>query len=157
MLATIAIVTLAFIWLGYESNWIRVRLMIGDPTSNRHKFESMSCGCSNRLHSWRTHSDGDSYKIPARTIKLFGSTLNLYEGCNRCRAKLLRDICKAHKSKLTATPYPASHYPIGLAGGIHYGYEYNTGDIDILIDGKLKASINGDFKRGMIKQAMRVR
>jgi len=44
------------------------------------------------------------WKLPARTVKAFGSMLNFNSGCNIARALLLRDIASVHKhNKPTAT------------------------------------------------------
>lgn len=45
-----------------------------------------------------------TWKLPAKTIKAWGSTINLAEGCNRCRAQLLRDIHNLQKHKYSYQP-----------------------------------------------------
>ncbi len=47
-----------------------------------------------------------TYTLPARTIKMYGSTLNLKEGCNRCRAKLLKEVAREQnkRAKLNFRP-----------------------------------------------------
>ena len=137
MTATIIIVSIAFYWLLLESNFLTIRLMIGDIPTVARVFERAEC----RKHG---HYQRMGYIMPARTLKLYGTTANLYEGCNLCRAKLLKDVASAQKRKSTITP-------IGKKGG--YGIEH--GEIDIYVDGKHKANINSEYKRGMIKQAMR--
>jgi len=42
-----------------------------------------------------------------------------------------------------------------MAGGITYGAEQPYGDIDIKVDGEVKLSLNGDSKRGMVKDFMK--
>ncbi len=36
MIATIIIVSLAMTWLGYESDWMRVRLLVGEPVKPKY-------------------------------------------------------------------------------------------------------------------------
>ena len=37
MIIASIIIGLAFIWLGYETNWVRVRLLVGIETSTKYK------------------------------------------------------------------------------------------------------------------------
>jgi|TARA_R100001530_G_scaffold34985_1_gene27336 hypothetical protein len=59
----------------------------------------------------------------------------------------VKKVVQGQKRKSTIKPIPKLH---------GYGPEIHTGGIDIFIDGIHKANINGNYKRGMIKQAMRV-
>ena len=97
------------------------------------------CRQGDRFFAWR---------IPARNIKLFGSTINLKAGCNLYRAKLLKDIAKAQKSK--ALPQYGN-----MKAPISYGPEQPYGDIQIKVDGEVKLNLNGDSKRGMVKDFMK--
>ncbi len=45
-----------------------------------------------------------TYTLPARTIKMYGSTLDLKGGCNRCRSKLLKEISREHRRKPSFKP-----------------------------------------------------
>jgi len=115
------------------------------------------CIMSNMLgeycHIGRCHlcHQGDrffAWRIPARTVKVFGSTINFKAGCNLYRAKLLKDIVKAQKSK--ATP----HYKNTASSDNRWLGDCEP-NIELLVDGKSIANINGDYKRGMIKEALK--
>ncbi len=130
MIPSIIALILAFAWLLYETDFMRVRLPIGNttyktlpepitevqhnPIDTPYYWKSpelkalclmlcQNCNSSSRLHSWRTcHKDDErwtAWKLPAKTIKAFDSTLNLAEGCNITRSNLLKDIAHEHKKK----------------------------------------------------------
>jgi len=139
-----------FIWLLKETDWLRVNLMppISKPKLKPH-FEPMICwnGC-------RKHNNGikSTYELPARTVRAWASTMNFRPGCNRCRAKLLRDIVKLQKSKVLPT-YKSND---GYRPSTPYSNRYDEPVIEILIDGKPKGTVTGiEFKRGMIRQLIK--
>jgi hypothetical protein len=153
-----AILTPTFLWLGYETQWMTVILMVGDLPERELKFEPMYCRERSRLYSWRPHGDGVSYKIPARTIKMYGSTLNLYEGCNRCRAKLLKDIINLQKSH-TKPHYNRQELKIGVdnrgSGEIEITIAKDVGTSIYDLHTECKTIKLSYVKPGMIKQAMK--
>ena len=163
MVATILIIGLAFLWLGYETDWMRVRLLIGaylrDEQSGR-KWQFSKYGddalmlcqqCHNVCPNHRHYSENRwfGWAIPARTVKAFGSTMNFNEGCNYQRARLLKDIAKEHKRKAPVSYKPETKYMA------QYYNCYDKESIDILVDGKPELSVDGNYKRGMIKDFMR--
>jgi len=113
MIATIITVGLALAWLGCETDWMRVRLLVGARTP--------------------------IVKLSKRKCQF----LKFGEDCIMMR----RDIIKAQKSKAK----PKYNKP---ASGFGYDYSVDS-EIELLVDGKSIASINGDFKRGMIKPALK--
>ena len=149
MITAIIIISLAFAWLGYESKWLTIRLEQYSktlPIKVEPKFKAILC-----KHG-ATHYGDDfkAYELPERTVKAFGHTMTLAQGCNICRSKLLKAVVKAQKPHKPSNPYPVSHYTIGMAGGMRYGYEYDTGDITITANGKT-INVNGEYKKGMIR------
>lgn len=188
------IIGLALAWLGFETDWMTVRLPVGkdsnfqaslatyywnkptvispiteqantepvnEPKSQgKWQFSKFGDNCitSDRLGNYchinhcRLCHQGDrffAWRIPARTVKVFGSTINFKEGCNLYRAKLLKDMAKAQKQ----TKLKERSYSVTL--GITYGAEQPYGDMDLLVDGEVKLSVNGNGKHGMVKQAMK--
>ena len=112
MIPAIIVITLGFIWLGYETDWMRVRLLVGvieQPKQGLWQFLKYGGDCIMlRDRCYIRHCklcrQGDrffAWRIPARTVKVFGSTINFKAGCNLYRAKLLRDIIKALLSPYT--------------------------------------------------------
>ncbi len=173
MIATIIIVGLALYQLMRETDWLRIRLLIGAEKIYIPKvFEPIlcrNCNYGSRLHSWRTcHKAAErwsAWQIPARTVKAFGSTINFNKGCNWYRASLLRDIYNAHTTNraiagLKARVMPAMYNPGGAhpefnLGKWHPKIKYFEPEIEILVDGQSKAKFNGNYKRGMIKQVIK--
>lgn len=210
MLASIIIVGLAYLGLLIETDWMRVRLLVGkeiprnklkmtiaewqrhdrihpqemellrkeykekqlarvakEQSDNRQAVEqsgrkwqfakygdaSLLC-CSNMFcHNSCPHqkSKGAKYawRIPARTVKIFGSTINFKAGCNLYRAKLLKDIVKAQKSKSLPTYHHNGRQDANLD---------RLAQFELLVDGKaimVKGNGNGDYKRGMVKEALK--
>jgi len=161
---------IAFIWLGYETDWMRVRLPCGAQQSissgqgievnkqpkRQWQFLKYGDDCimmRERCYIWNCKlcKQGDrffAWRIPARTVNLFGSTINFKAGCNLYRAKLLKNIVKAQKSKAMPaykkTLLPASCYPAQL-----------DASIELLVDGKVVANINGNHKQGDISKALK--
>ena len=151
--------TALIIWLLRETDWLRVNLMPIVKPKRKWQFAKYGGDCvmmrdrcyidqvNNRCNLCR----GDrffAWRIPARTVKLYSSTINFKEGCNLYRAKLIKDIIKLQKSRASpsykkVTP-PASWYP-----------SMPEVSIELLVDGKSVANINGDYKRGMIKEALK--
>jgi len=163
MIGLILTLIASFIWLGYETDWMRVRLLCGayipiiEQPKRKWQFLKYGDDCimmrdrcyiehcnlcrqGNRFFAWR---------ISARTTKLFGSTINFKEGCNLYRAKLLKDIIKAQKSKTLP------HYHKGMSKSEAYGTKQPYGDIQIKVNGQVKLNLNGDLKRGMVKDFMK--
>ena len=149
-----------YIWLLKETNWLRINLRamdierkaISDTPADtdtdteiieHSKFESMICR-KHKLDNPTTH------KLPARTIKAFGHTLNFYDGgCNRCRADKLREVRRAQHIPKPSTSKSIRKVICGYSP-TEYGYENS---IEISIDGKSFNS-NGDYKGGDIKKFM---
>ena len=136
-----------------------------------------------------------TYTLPARTIKMSGSTLNLNEGCNRCRAKFLKGITRGHKRQPNFKPYqlPMDAFIRTVRTGSHrewietrpkHGFHRIVNDyttmynnclpgkewlkehendinkfpeptIELSVNGRSIASINGDYKRGMISDTLK--
>jgi len=157
----ITLLLTAFVWLMTETDWLRVRLPVGAVKQRNSKWQfqkygddciMMHSGCRTD-HCSTCQKLGDDrfwgWRIPARTVKVAGSTINFNEGCNLYRAKLLKDIVKAQKSK------SIPHYK----GNGSYGHDYNCdASIELLVDGKrVLATGNGDgeYKRGMIKATLK--
>jgi len=199
VVATIIIFSLAYGWLLYETRFLTIRLLVG-PIRVRPVFELMHCVSKN-------HTAYPTYKLPARTIHFHGSTLKLNEGCNWCRAHLLktmnRELNRKHSTHITTTALPGFIEQVRIGSRHVYsrwnhetnemeyanrpkkGYyhqvvndyttkyhdcipgkkwlkenadmKYIEPEIEIIIDGKPKAKFNGNYKRGMIKQAMKVK
>ncbi len=145
MIALIISLIAMFIWLLKETDWLRVNLMPKPvkPKLIYHKFEPMLCRRCNNYSYFKGAKR--SYTLPAKTVHAFGSTMNFQAGCNRCRAELLRKVAKAQKS------HAIPHY----APFKSYCRISNKLKIEILVDGQLQASFNGDYKRGTIKTFMR--
>jgi len=164
MVIMIICLILAFAWLGYESDWMRVRLMVGKPQDSKRPWQFLkygddciimkrnSCYGINCNLCYKLGEDRFwGWRIPARTVTLYGSTINFKEGCNLYRAKLLRDIVKAQKSKAQPAYKPTGYH----TNEDYYTSLYGDPSIELLIDGKVKANINGDYKRGMIKEVLK--
>ena len=125
---------LAFAWLFYESNWLRIRLPVGKaqpihpyfsyqyrrpkvlqeqpkdmpyPQMTTEQKEEHLILCQNCNDKCPLRKDGRwlAWKLPARTIKAWDSTINLAEGCNVQRASLLKDIAKGLNRKPRASIY----------------------------------------------------
>ena len=212
MLGMILIVSLAFVWLGYETEWLRIRLIYGAraPQNEQPKRQwqflkygddalmlCQNCNLSSQLHSWRTCKKSESrwtaWRLPAKTITAFGYTINLQAGCNICRANFLRDVVKAQTAKVKPSQ-PPKQPPLFIEQvtvGSHrewiettpkHGYHTTVVDtktvyhdclapkswlkehehdnypeptMELIVDGKATANINGDYKRGMIKDALK--
>lgn len=161
MIASIIIIGLAFGWLFWETDWMRVRLSIGkDRPPRQWQFKQYGDDCiimrdrcyisgcrecrnNGRFHGWR---------IPARTVKAWGSVMNFKEGCNIGRAKILKDIARLQSRKSTVSLKGEQVYHRS-DNDIAWGYIEPS--IDILVDGELKASLNGNFKRGLIADTLK--
>ena len=114
-----------------------------------------------------------AWKLPAKTIKAWGSTLHLKEGCNLCRSDLLREIHRAqttnHLIKGIKSPValPSMKTNLLFCGTRIWGFwemtkhkrppKFNTPEptMEILVDGQVKASINGNYKHGMIRDIIK--
>jgi len=170
VIGSIITIGIALIWLGYETNWMRVRLPCGAQQSissgqgievnkqpkRQWQFLKYGDDCimmRDRCYVSNCHlcRQGDrffSWRIPARIVKLYGSTINFKAGCNLYRANIIRKVVRAQKS--TALPtykkalLPASCYPAPLEASI-----------ELLVDGKSVANINGNHKRGDISKALK--
>lgn len=172
MILLMATIIIALTWLGYETDWMRVRLPSGKrsnllplPPSVEQKvksqgkwqFSQYGDDCimmRDRCYAYHCNlcRQGDrffAWRIPARTVKLYGSTINFKEGCNLYRAKLLKRIVAEQKRKALPSYKRQSAY------GAQYYNCYEEEAIELLVDGKPVASINGDYKRGMIKNALK--
>ena len=167
---------IAFIWLGYETDWMRVRLLVGkEIPRNKQKVEKIGrkwqflkygddcimmrdrcyfqncrlCRQGERFFAWR---------IPARIVKLYGSTINFKAGCNLYRANIIRKVVRLQKSKAMPT-YHANDRVVSLP--LPPGYQakitelYFEPSLELLVDGKLVATVNGNHKRGDISNALK--
>ncbi len=224
MVATIILVGVAFGWLFYETDFMRVRLPVGKAVSNKtmpivNAETEVKPNPIDTPYYWMTpeqkeqhlvlcvgcrvkcqHHKSDrwaSWKLPARTIKAFNSTLNLVEGCNIQRALFLKSMARELNQKATVThsqpPLPMNAFisqerigshkqQYGMRGGRrHYEYtddyetvyhdclapkswlkkhEHDLADfeptIELSVSGGVKANINGNYNKGVIKQWMKV-
>ena len=144
---------LSIAWLLDETDYLRVQLPVGnvkvkampetesipEPTPiiiNPKTNTLVYANCKQHRYS--------GYVIPARTIKVYGYTMEFYAGCNRCRAKLLKEVAKVQRTKHVAYKDTRQSYK-----------QEGSPTIEILIDGKLEANINGNYKAGMIKQLIK--
>ena len=105
--------------------------------------EIWNCQKHNGIQHWR-HNKPDlvietGYKVAARTIHIEGQTLNLYEGCNKCRAGILKTIIwNLHRkvvAQLVYAPLPpfVEHVRIGSHLDFHetspkHGYHTMVND-----------------------------
>lgn len=105
------------------------------------------------------------YKVSQRTVNVAGQTLYFREGCNKCRARIIRDMLTTMKRK---SP-PAYYAPVQtrfhdhaaltepLCGSDwfrdHLNQELPDQEITITVDGQ-NFTRNGDFKRGDVKEFM---
>ena len=163
------IITLAglFTYLLYETQWLKISLpqyakqvlqTIEIPKARR--FEFARCEHS-RKHLDCHNSPG--YIIPARTIQAYGHIFNFKEGCNICRANLLREVVKAQKpSKPPALRFrnEITTTPEDLLSGSDWGKKHANDiipepTIELIIDGKSIKTINGDYRRGLIKSTLK--
>lgn len=143
---------------------------------------SAQCNKTERWTGW---------KIPAKTIRAFDSTLTFVKGCNIYRALLLKEIVREHKRKPNFKPCQlamdafvkqvrvgshqewietddkghgfhrivkeyTTHFHDCLSGKDwlkeHHKDKYPEPGIELSIDGERSISLNGDFKKGMIKE-----
>lgn len=159
MLTTLIIVSLFYIWLAYETDWFRVRLLVGAiAPKDKRQWQFAKYGddalklcqqCRNKCN--RKLPDGEKWfgwELPARTVKVFGSTINFKAGCNLYRAKLLKDIVKAQNNKALPT------YKGQVTAPAYYHCTPEP-TMELLVNGKSVANINGDYKRGAIRQLVR--
>jgi len=73
-------------------------------TPKQKEQHLMLCpNCSGKTCHARDKERWTGWKLPARTIKAWGSALNLAEGCNIQRALLLRTIAREHRRRTPAT------------------------------------------------------
>lgn len=154
------ILIIPFIWLGYETDWLSIKLPVGtqnapDLDCTTSKFEVRVCKYARSRNIYNEGFCGEfkTYTLPARTIKAWGSTLNLVEGCNRCRAKLLKQI--AYEQRRKSQPVLRGTQIWHKLPDSELAKYRHSDNIDILVDGKLKASINGDYKYGAIKDIIK--
>lgn len=219
MLASLIILALAFIWLGYETQWLTVRLPVGKATNKTMLLlpAGKIMPARNPIdipYYWKTPEDKEdhitlcvncrlkckdkserwaAWKLPTKSIKAFDSMLNLNEGCNIYRAKFLKQIARDMKRKVTTSstqaPLPAFIETVRIGShsvfhettpkhGYHQTVEETTthyhdclpgkawleehckdvlpeAAIELRVDGEIKASINGNYKRGMIKELVK--
>jgi len=142
MITCIIIVGLAFIWLGYETNWLTIRLPKGKsvavetscPNWNEPVLVCPKCG-------------KPAFALMAKFIEAGNSKCKVNPLCQDCLAKLETQIIKSQKP---CKPVLFHHIPDNS-----YGYDFSdNATMEILVNGKVIASINGNYKRGMIKQLM---
>jgi hypothetical protein len=151
MITTIIILALAFTWLLYETKFLTIRLEYGALQSK--SYSVIDTINSKALEDIICHKHGDNWKcheLPERTIKAFGHTMHFEAGCNKCRAKLLREVYRTQTSKAMIPEYKRQSslsYTVLMAD---YERLYNEPKIDISVNGAT-LSVNGNYKRGMIK------
>lgn len=160
-----------------------------DPGQKEHHL-ILCRGCRTTCHKDKERWIG--WKLPAKTITAWGSTLTLAAGCNIQRACLLKTIAREYKRKtpvftpaqqglnfvqdirvgshsewVETTPKHGYHRIVEeyttkfhdcLPGKEwlkdHYKDEYPEATIELAIDGKT-LSVNGDYKKGMIREFMK--
>lgn len=102
------------------------------------------------------------WKISARKLSVFGSTLNLNAQCNYARAFLLRDMAQAQKAKIKHTivaPYKENitlAFGNGLFGDWMKQHENDVlpeQSIDISV-GEKSINVNGNYEPKMIEKFM---
>jgi hypothetical protein len=160
MITTIILVSLSLAWLLFETDFLRIRLPIGaiKPINKESPYwwqpvknnMIMCLGCRTKCHKDKERWTG--WKIPARTVKAFNSTMHFEDGCNILRASILKDVVRAQNTKTLPKLTGAQIYHRDNNES-YYGCDEPT--IDILVDGELKASINGNYKRGMITDTLK--
>ena len=169
---------IALVWLGYETNWMRVRLPCGG--SHLIKFREAEAKPSSRQFKWQFQKYGEDalmlcqncslwkggncclyhhfsknktcwfgWKISSRVIKLYDSTINFKEGCNRYRALIIRKIVRLQKSKALPT------YHDKRSKSAVYFPQPPVQAIELFVDGKLVANVDGNYKRGDISNALK--
>ena len=140
MIISLLVILCAFVWLLKETDYLRVRLPIGAPTkskpidfNNPYYWQSDKTNlmlCINCRLKCKEHKSERwcGWKLPAKTIKAFNSTLNLNEGCNIYRAKFLKELVREHKRKTPAfKPSQLSFNPIEQVRiGSHKEWHENT-------------------------------
>ena len=171
MIGTIITVGIAFIWLGYETDWMRVRLLCGAQQSissgqgievnkqpkRQWQFLKYGDDCimmRDRCYVSNCHlcRQGDrffAWRIPARIVKLYGSTINFKAGCNLYRANIIRKVVRAQKSKAMLT------YHDKRSKSAVYFPQPPVQAIELFVDGKLVANVDGNYKRGDISNALK--
>lgn len=119
--------------------------------------QSQNCTCKskcNKSERWI------GWKLPDRTLKVFGSTLNLKAQCNIQRAMLLRDLADAQKVRVKhIISAPCKNNQANLFQKWIDKHDFTEANeyeptIDISV-GEKTISINGNYKPGMIKTFVR--
>ena len=150
MALSIIIISIAFYWLLYETDYLRINLFyVIIPEPIKPKFEAIICATKYRsecIHKSPQYKNRfKCHIIPARTIKAFGHTMHFNEGCNICRAQLLHDIAKVQTSKVVLYPKKQLTYNPALLDDL-IPHEV------VITDGSKSLTVNGNYKPGMIKQ-----
>lgn len=119
MILTIILVSLAFGYLVYVTDYFRIRLqayskiVLNNTPDNvktpyywqKDKSNMLLCqGC--RLKCNKSKEQWTGWKLAARTIKAFGHTMNFEEQCVYARAKLLKDVASAQTRQKPVTFKP---------------------------------------------------
>jgi hypothetical protein len=206
MLLSIILIILSFSWLFYETKCFSVRLPYGrliievkkinlNPIDNPYYWKSDEQReqsfilCRNDYHCpYRARCKKSErwlgWKIPARTVKAFNSTLNFEAMCNIKRALLLKDMAKELKHKPSQTvKAPCQSVVIPLIEDRlklnQYGHrtsesetvyhdslvskewleahlkdEYPEPLIEIIVNNGKSISVNGNYKPKMITEFM---
>lgn len=175
MIYLIITVILALTWLGYETDWMRVRLLVGtEKPRNQLRMTIAEWKHYDKTHAKELEQARKEYAetqayYKAHTCPLckkmgadieveinyihVGNSHCTFTGCPECRQKLRQEIIKSQKPVKPHDPYPLSHYPI--LHGERYGYEQPYGNIEIKFDGELKLNLNGGSEPGIVKNFMR--
>lgn len=170
---SLLIILIAFGWLLRETDYFRVRLLIGEDIPRyKRKMTGAEWQRYDKIHAkelkqaqkeyaerqavikahtcFNCNARDEDVLIETKTITAGNSVCHV-RACSDCMAKFEADIIKSQQPTKPKDPYPISHY----SGGVNRGFEADYGDIDILVDGELKLSLNGDSKRGMVKDLMK--
>ncbi len=175
MIVSLTIIGLAMTWLGYETNWMRVRLLAGKeiPRSklkmtiaewaeydknHARELESARREYAKQQAYYKAHTcptcenRGADVIVETKTTKAGNSTCHI-TGCPDCLAKLEAQIIKSQQPTKPRNPYRA--LPSPRLQGDYYSQGHYEPSIEIKVDGQPVLELNGDYKRGMIKDTMR--
>ncbi len=169
MITALTIIALALVWLLIETDYMRVRLPVGKELPRYGVGRTMAqWEVYNKAHAKELEKERKEYTerqaiikahtcpicraynedflIETKTIIAGNSTCHI-TGCPDCLAKYEKEIIKSQESNPRQPTYKQSTTE-------PRGFIPDYGDIEILVDGKLELSLNGDNKRGMVKDFM---
>ena len=161
METSLLVILLAFYWLGRETKWLTIRLLVGAIKPDRKglwQFEKYGDDCimmQDRCYVERCRQCKKikdrwfGWRIPARTVKIAGSTITFKAGCNLYRAKLLKDICKSQRSKAAPTYRPQGQGRCVIVVA--------SPEFELLVGGNIimsRGNGDGNYKPGEVKAVM---